>query len=424
VKKAIITVVILAISAGIIFWKFGEAIFQKQEGVVNLTVWGLAEDEGVYKKLFDIYKLDHPNTNITFVRSSLVNYLPRLSAQLKSGSGPDIFPIHSSWIKSSLDDLSASPQPSSDFNQSYYPMISEMVVSGDKVYGIPTELDGLVMFVNLDIIKAANTPVPKTWGEFLDSSRKVTVRNSNGGVVTAGAAMGTTINVDFWPEILGLLFYQQPNGNLVVPNNRDGAEVLTFYTSFVLDPRSKTWDVNMPSSTQMFTSGHLAFYFAPIKKAADIKSQNPNLNFSVAPVPQLSNRTVGWGSFWALSVSKRSPHQKEAWELSQYLTSAKTLQAINLQRTQTGFFPRAYPRVDLASQQLNDPLLSPVVTQGSTYKSWYLTSVNGGAGMSQELTDLYKSAIDSVLQGATPENALSNIASSIRSTMAKYGVER
>lgn len=423
-KKAIITVVILAVSAGIIFWKFGEAIFQTKNQMVNLTVWGMAEDEGVYKNLFDSYKLDHPNTQITFVRASLVNYLPRLSAQLKSGTGPDIFPLHSSWIKSAKDDLSVSSLTPLEFSKDYYPVATEMVVDSDKVYGLPTELDGLVMFVNQDIIKAANTPIPKTWGEFLESSKKVTVKNSSGGIVTAGASLGTTSNVDFWPEVLGLLFYQQPNGNLTVPNNRDGAEVLAFYTSFILDPRSKTWDVNLASSTLMFTSGNLAFYFAPIKKAQDIKTQSPNLNFSVAPVPQLSSRTTGWGSFWALSVSKRSPYQKEAWELTQFLTSSKVLQTINLQRVQTGFFPRAYPRVEMASQQLNDPLLAPAITQGTFYKSWYITSVNGGSGMSQELTDLYKSAIDSVLQGSSPESALSNISGSIKAIMTKYGVDK
>lgn len=426
-KKAVIAVIILSISAGILFWKFGEAIFQRKDQTVNLTVWGMSEDEGVFQTLAQIYQADHPNVKLNFIRQSLVNYLPRLSAQLESGQGPDIFPLHSSWIASNVGNLSSAP-PSvltvAEITKSYYPVVNDALIDGTSIYGLPSELDGLVMFYNEDILKAANVNVPKTWGEFLEASRKVTVKNSSGAIVTAGAAMGTTGNVDFWPEILGLLFYQQPNGNLLAPNNRDGAEVLIFYTSFVIDPRNKTWDVNLPTSTQMFTNGNLAFYFAPVKEAQEIKSTNPGLNLKVASVPQLSSRTVGWGSFWALSVSKRSPHQKEAWELVKFLTSASILQQVNLQRVQTGFFPRAYPRVEMASQQLNDPLIAPVVTQGNFYKSWHLTSVNGGSGMSQDLTDVYKSAVDQVLQGTSPENALSNIAPSIRSVMSKYGVDK
>ena len=426
-KKAVITVIILSISAGILFWKFGEAIFQKKDSTVNLTVWGMAEDEGALASLAQNYETSHPNIKLHFVRQSLVNYLPRLSAQLESGQGPDIFPLHSAWMGSNLENLAPAPQSilsTPEVNRSYYPVVNGVVINKEKIFGLPTEIDGLAMFVNEDILKAANVAVPKTWAEFLEAAKKVTVKNSSGGIVTSGAAFGTTTNVDFWQEILGLLFYQQPNGELSTPNNRDGAEVLTFYTSFMLDPRNKTWDINLPSSTQMFISGNLAFYFAPVKKYQEIKGLNPELNFKMTVVPQLSSKNTAWGSFWALGVSKRSPHQKEAWELVKFLTSSQTLQTINLQRTQTGFFPRVYPRIEMASQQLNDPVLSLVTSQNNFYKSWYITSVNGGSGMSQDLTDLYKQAVDAVLQGSSPENALSGISGSIKTVLAKYGVAK
>ena len=109
-KKAVITVIILSISAGILFWKFGEAIFQKKDSTVNLTVWGMAEDEGILASLAQNYETSHPNIKLHFVRQSLVNYLPRLSAQLESGQGPDIFPLHSAWMGSNLENLAPAPQ--------------------------------------------------------------------------------------------------------------------------------------------------------------------------------------------------------------------------------------------------------------------------------------------------------------------------
>ena len=44
--------------------------------------------------------------------------------------------------------------------------------------------------------------------------------------------------------------------------------------------------------------------------------------------------------------------------------------------------------------------------------------------MSQDLTDLYKQAVDAVLQGSSPENALSGISGSIKTVLAKYGVAK
>lgn len=421
-KKVVILVVALAICLGLIFWQFGAVIFQDRNKISEITVWSFAEDEAIFRAIANTYLTTHPKLKINVLRQSTVNYQARLSAQLKAGVGPDIFPLHSAWVSMDLDDLAPAPAnlfPISEINKSYYPVIKELLVTSDKLYALPLEMDGLVLLYNEEIIKGANVVVPKTWGEFLEAARKVTVRDSAGQVVTSGAAMGTTTNVDYWPEILELLFFQQPNGDIKNPANRDGAEVLTFYTSFITDPKNKTWDTNLIPSTQMFLQGKLAFYFAPLKKLQEIKQLAPDLPVKVAQVPQLSAKNIGWAGFQTLAVSKRSPVQKEAWEFMKYLTSSGSLQQINLLRVQTGFFPRVYPFPEVAATQLNDPNLAPLVSQAGSLRGGLLSSAPGGSGVTVTLVEEYKKSINAVLQGTDPQSVLPSTAIEINKLLKK-----
>ena len=71
----------------------------------------------------------------------------------------------------------------------------------------------------------------------------------NGKVVQAGVALGSTNNVDHWPEIIGLMMIQdQVDLNTLL--NAENA--LTFFTIFNLV--DGVWDETLPSSTSFFVS--------------------------------------------------------------------------------------------------------------------------------------------------------------------------
>lgn len=412
---------VLVISAllGVLFWRFSGTLQQEKEEdkPVTLTYWGLAEDEAVFRPVIGSYQLQNPKVKVSFVRQSPLNYRTRLQTQLQAGQGPDIFLIHSSWLPMFAGDLSSAPLeviPEADYVRTFYPVAKELLSSGGKIYAVPREIDGLAMLYNEDILKAAGVGVPGTWQEFIDAARRVTVKNSTGAIQTAGAAMGTASNVDFWPEILALLFLQQPEGNLAEPASISGSEVLQFYTGFVLDPRNKTWDVTLPSSSQMFAEGKLAFYFATAAKAASLKAENPGLNFKVAPVPQLPNTKVSYGGFWAIAVSSRSQNQKRAWEFVKYLSFPEVIQARSTLRP--------YPRQDMASLQASDPILGAYISQAPYYKGWFLNSDARDGGINDEMIKLYEGALNSALQTGDARGALQAIQPGIGQVLDKYKV--
>lgn len=429
-KKAVVIVLILSAAAGLLFWQSSANLFSKpqpKDENISLTYWGMLDEEGAIRPAIATYEQTHPRVKIAYVKQSALNYRTRLQTQIQAGQGPDVFRLHSSWLSLFLSDLYPAPEkilPMEDFNKTFYPLAKDTLTSGGKIYALPKEIDGLALYINDDILKAAGATVPVTWQEFIDTAKLMTVRDAAGGIQTAGAAMGTAANVDFWPEILGILFLQQPGGSLVAPANKDGAEVLQFYTGFVVDPRNKTWDVTLPSSTQMFTEGKLAFYFAPASQAPALLAANPDLHFKTAPVPQLPGKKVSYGSFWAMAVSGRSAHTKEAWEFAKYLVTAETLQIIAQQQTQTQVFTRPYPRVDLAGLQVADPVLGAFLTQAPYYKSWYLNSGTGDAGLNEEMIKLYEEAVNDVLQGKDALGTLQVIGPEIQKVLDKYKIKQ
>lgn len=422
-------VILISIFFGIIFWRFSDSITNifnrpdQENKQVELIWWGLLDEPTTYRSLIDLYQLDHPNVKIIYLKQSPINYRPRVQTQLRAGQGPDIFMIHSSWASMFKGDLEPSPNvifPTLTFNQDYYPVIKDNLVINNQVYGVPVEIDGLALYYNEDLLKFANVTPPKTWQQFLDGARKITVKNAAGQIETAGAALGTTINVDFWPEILGLLFMQQPETNLASPGNKSGGDVLKFYTSFVTDPNNKTWDTTLPSSTRMFTDGKLAFYFANTKQVAEIRKANPNLNFKVIPAPQLPGGEANWGSFWAWSVAAK-PNSAEAWQFLKYLSTAQSLQIIYQEETQNQLAGKAFPRIDMADLLKTDTMLGAFISEAPTMKSWYLNSEAKDQGINDEVIALYGDAVNNVVtKGTDPQSALSGMDVKIKAIIDKY----
>lgn len=438
--KLIVIVLALAVVLGFLFWRYGPQFGGQQlsNQEVSLTIWGLWEEDTLIKPALDEYKRSLPadagkKTNINYVHQSSVNYRTRVQTQISSEGGPDIILIHNSWLPMFLKGnllavLPESVMSANDFSQAFYPAVVRSVTHQSKIYGLAREIDGLALFYNEDILKAAGVGVPQSWDQFRDAAVKTTVIDSTGQIKTAGAAFGATGNVDHWPEIIGLLFLQQPGAKLETPdsaaaqdpNSFPGADIIRFYTNFVTDPRQKVWDTNLEPSTQAFAQGRVAFYFAPSWRAHELRQLNPQLNFKTAPVPQLPGGQSGWGTFWVYAVSNRSPVQKEAWEFLKFLTSVETQKLLYQEAAKVRLFGLPYSRMELQSQLADDPIVGAFVNQGSIYKSWYLNSRTFDQGINDQIIKYYEDAINATLNGADPKTVLQTTSKGIEQVLSEY----
>jgi multiple sugar transport system substrate-binding protein len=391
---------------------------------VVLKYWGLWEPESVMQGLIDEFQEEHPDIKIEYSLQSHKDYRERLQSAFARGEGPDIFRFHNTWVpmlKDELDTIPPGVYSASVFQETFYPVATRDLRSGAGYVGVPLEIDGLALFYNKSIFKAAGKSPPTTWEDLRKTAFDLTIRDQSGRIQTAGVALGTTGNVDHWSDILGLMMLQN-GANLSNPTDKLAADALLFYTIFTRS--DKVWDETLPSSTQAFAAGQVAMYFGPSWRALDIKALNPELDFEVIPVPQLPKSNVTWASYWVEGVSKAGENKEQAWEFIKFLSSKESLEKFYAAATATWrVIGEPYSRTDLAESLTDDPLVGAYIKQAPTAQSWYICSATHDNGINNRIIKYFEDAVNAVNQRADPQDALETAAQGITQTLSQFGVK-
>lgn len=389
----------------------------------EITWWGVQLDETTVAPLISEYESTHPNIKITYTQQSQTDYRERLTNALASGNGPDIFEVHNSWpamFKNELTALPASVMSPDEYKGTFYPVIASDLTLQKGIVGLPLYYDALTLYVNDDLFATALKNPPKTWIDvqvLADPINGLTQKDAEGRILQSAIALGTTENVAYWPDILGLMLYQNKADfiNLELPATKD---VLSFYQYF--GTTTGNWDATLPLSTEAFAKQKTAMIVAPASAAYAIIQSNPTLHFKTYTLPQLPKETptdpdVSYATYWAESVWEKSASKEDAWEFLKFMTSSESLQKINQILKSNSKTQRAYPIPNLNQQFANDPILGSVVALARSAKSWYLADYtnDGATGINTLLRKAYEKALSADSQGAQAE---------ITKILTQYGI--
>ncbi len=394
---------------------------------VTLTYWGLWEDSAIMQPLIDGFERSHPNISITYLKQDPNQYLDRVTTRIKNGTGPDIFRFHNSWmpvLSGSLLPFSKDTLTTAQFGKDFYPVMQTDLVRNGAIYGVPLELDTLSLFVNTDILKSAGVTAPKTWTDFVSDAKAMTVKNQDGTIKTAGAAMGTFDNVEHAPDILSMLFAQQGvEMSRFAASRQDVTDALTFYTSFAKG-QDNVWDQNLDNSLSAFAKGNLAMYFGYSWDILALKAMSPDLQFAIYPVPSLYGRGMSVASYWVEGVSATTRHPKEALAFMKYLTQKDTEQTFYSATVNSGrLVGEPYARQDLAPLLKDNPLAFVFVDQGKDAISSYFIAKtsDGDHGINSIVNTYLGNAVRSILGDTSPESAATTLIDGVSKTLASYG---
>jgi len=320
-------------------------------------------------------------------------------------------------LKNELEAVPAETMSASEFENNFYPVVKENLRSGSAFLGLPLQVDTLALFYNQQIFQAAGKTPPTTWDQLRQTALDLTVRDETGRIQTAGVALGTTNNVEHWPDVLGLMMLQ--NGvNLSQPSGNLAEDALTFYTIF--SSVDRVWDETLPNSTLAFAGGKAAMYFGFTWDVFEIKNINPDLNFQIAPVPQLPGTDIAWASFWVEGVAKRSEHQEEAWQFLQFLSSQETLQKLYQAQSQVRLFGELYPYPRMANLLASNSLVAPFLNQASQAKTWYLCSRTFDNGLNDRLIKYFEDAVNAVNNQSSVSEALKTTSQGVAQLLSQY----
>ncbi len=395
---------------------------------VSLTFWGLWESANINNQIINEYQKEHPNVKIAYNMKNPQKYRESLQTQIAAGKGPDIFVFHNTWpdmISAELSELPTSIVSQKEIKENYFPVIFEDLRNANKKFiGLPTGIDGLGLYWNEDIFKAAGiASPPTTWQELAQTAARLTVKGPDGTIKTAGIALGTASNVDHYSDILGMMLLQN-NADVRNPTDQRSADTLEYYTKFAKGP-NRVWDETQPASTIAFVGGNLAMYLAPSWRAAEIKSENPTLNFKIAPLPQLGENKVTWASYWALGVSSKSANQEEAWKFVKYLQEDKSLIKLydEARKSPGRIFGEIYPKLSLAKTLSSDQYTGAYVADAPYMKSFPMASRTFDEGINDQIIKAYEDAINKNLAGAPAQDSLKATATNVAATLKKFNAQ-
>lgn len=402
----LIVAVILAILFG---------LKERPPAKVKIVFWGL-EGKEVYKDLIEEFNHQYPYIGVEYLEKSPQNYEKELLNAMAAGQGPDIFSIGHNWLPRYQDKIF--PVPSQllslkEYAETFVDVASYDFISEGNIWAVPFYVDSLALYWNKDIFNTAGIPEsPKTWDDFLEDVKKLTLRDERGNITRAAAAIGTSGNIEQATDILSVLMLQagvqmtneeksKATFDEAVSLNgekyRAGEAALKFYTDFA-DPQKPiyTWHQKMDKAIAAFSQGKVAMMIDYSSSMKIIRNKSPYLNFAVSALPQIkdSNIAVNYADYFAQTVWSESKNSKYAWQFILWLSQKENLKKY-LELTK-----KPASRRDLIDWQKYDPDLGVFAEQSLSARSWYQVD---NLAIQKILTEMIESV---VLGQAKPEEAI------------------
>ncbi|MCS7091856.1 MAG: extracellular solute-binding protein [Patescibacteria group bacterium] len=366
----------------------------------KIVWWGLTMDESVLLPLIEQFESENPGVDVTYIKQSPKDYRERLINALASEKGPDIFEIHNTWpvmFTPYLSSLPESVMTKSQFNSSFYPIMTSDLVTTKGVIAMPLVYDALTLYINTDVFTAASLEPPKYWSDFqslVDSGVLFQVDPQSKKILQSPVAFGITGNVDYWPEIIGLMMYQ----NRVDFSNLDSQPMIDVFNFYKYFHESRgVWNSSMPDSTIAFSKNQLAMYFGPTRKAQEIVQANPNLRFKTVLLPQIqperpTDPVYSYATYWVYSVYEKSANVDISWKLLKFMASEDSLRKLNQIMESQGKLPVLTSRPDLNLIYADHPVLGSVFALAKDARSWYLADEthDGATGINTQLNKIFE----------------------------------
>lgn len=315
----------------------------------SVVIWGTVPASAFQAVLGPLKEEIKAYSVVSYVEKDARSFDGELLNALAEGRGPDIvFIPHEKLIqsRSKLQSISYESFPRRDF-QNLYIDGAEIFALNDGVYAYPVAIDPLVMYYNRDLLATKNIiNPPTTWEGVVNEIIPTLVeRDYNRTIIRSPLAFGEYRNINNSFEIMSMLLLQGGSAfvaereekyqilmNTTVNGNGQPLEnALTFYTNFASPSNPLyTWNRALNLDRDEFLAERLVLYFGKGSEARSLATQNTNLNFDIAEVPQGATANVRrtYASFYGLALLKSSPNKNGAFTVLQALGSANRSQVL------------------------------------------------------------------------------------------------
>ena len=395
-------------------------------GKVTLKYWGLWEDAEIIQPLIADYKRKNPNVNIIYTKMDPKSYREKIIARNESVTDrPDIFRFHNTWLPQ-LSGVTAplpkSVMSSEEFEKTFYEIAQQDLKVGNDYYGIPLEIDGLVLVCNEELLKASGIESPPTsWDQVVDYASKMTVKDG-GKIVTSGIAIGTANNIENFSDILGWMIMQN-GGQINNLASKEAIEALQNYRAFA-EPTKNLWDENMANSVQAFAQNQVAMIIVPSWQILTIKQMNPDIKLKSVALPVLpGGNPLSLATYWVEGVSRYSQNQQEAWKFLRFLVEKDNLTKLYQEQRKARPFGEPYSRVDLGKTLVQNEFIGAVIAQAPNMKSMPLSARTYDNGLNDEIIKYLEDAVNATAKSVPYAEAFATADKGVKQVFTKYKIQ-
>jgi ABC-type glycerol-3-phosphate transport system substrate-binding protein len=294
---------------------------QKEAGVesakaetITLRVVDWSDSTATLREAFNKkFEEAHPGVKVEYTCLTVDQFKNTIITMIKSGDGPDLFPIPSGMtLSTALKEewyQSMSPYLSEDFLETINPdaFAQGITMDNGQIYTLPENQPVIhsLFFYNKDVLDAAGvTTLPRTYSEFRAVCKQVSDAGKGQyyGLIEGGIqlnrlevmarSMASMAGGKVAPT--GAVLTVNGESNLNSPQMKGALE---FLSSLVADGsvHPDTVSINAPTAREMFAQGQAAFLMQGMWCITTWKNTYPDMNYGVIAPPVPDGQTVDYG---------------------------------------------------------------------------------------------------------------------------------
>jgi multiple sugar transport system substrate-binding protein len=270
--------------------------------------------KGLWEGIIKDFQADNPDIDVNLEVQSWDNINDVVRTKVQSDQAPDILNIDA-FAGFAGDDLLykaedvLSPETLADFQDAFKENAS---IDGTQ-YGMPLIASSRTLFANTDLMKKAGvSAMPKTWDELLAASKKISALG--GGVAGYGMPLGSEeaqAETSIWAFGNGASWGDSSELTIDTP---EAVEAVTFMKKMIDDGATQK-DPGATDRTPLinvFVQGKIGFIEALPPTVGQIETDNPKLNYDLAPIPTKDGSAVTLGVADHLMAFKNDDDKQDA----------------------------------------------------------------------------------------------------------------
>jgi multiple sugar transport system substrate-binding protein len=303
-------------------------------GTATITHWQHQSDarEALVKGFITKFQ-DQTGNTVDFQSIPYDSYFQKLGTALEAGSGPCDFQMPANIVgefvkRGQIATVPDDVMSTADIETAFTPASINLLKVDGKYYGLPTDVQTMLLFYNDDLFKAAGLDPTKdftSWDELRAAATALTKRN---GDTLVQAGMDISSSPYQW-------YYSAPT--LAFPDGlvNDETGLVNYADAAGYDVWQKLTDlvkvdkVDSPeflANQSKFGLGKAGMVLREYTFSGVYKLTAPDVHFSVHIAPPVADKQYGkvGSTSWSYVVNKSCADQAAAWSWVTYLTSEES----------------------------------------------------------------------------------------------------